>query len=553
MKYVRRVHGMKIAFGLFLLSAACILPLAAQTVDGTSSADTITVGGSNISSDNTLTYDLNQGAGSETGTSTPDYSNFSGSPIVLDAKEGDDTITVSGTPTKSINIFGGLGSNTVTVQSGTILNGNIQGGSLPPTSSSDSKIEVFGTVLGDIGYANVTAGAEGQSATISGAIGTIDGADRLAHNVTLINSVVANTSGADAAIKASGAIVVIDSAVSGAIDNRDSVEGHGINIDLAGASDLYSRGPIVVQAAGSGGIDNSFSTTQAPIIITEAGTGNITSRGEIIVFQGGGSTFQNTQLIPDTDNPGIIISQGGNGTTISDGRVEVQNGGMGVIEATDVIIGTGATGTSITGRNLLVLDFVDKVTVQGAGTVSTADLGIGNDEFIIEDLDSANISSLIDGGLGDADTFSADGFDITDLGVIFNNPGVGLYFLSGSITEAIDSEKFENYELIDLDVSSSDALIYGQELVRIFFDTDFSGPLNDIQAYIDGVATTEAELAIFQLPTNTDETTVFTFTGNNPLSGEALTFELTAIPEPSVTYMLLATGIAVLMLRYGKR
>ncbi|GHC00031.1 hypothetical protein [Cerasicoccus arenae] len=526
-----------------------------QTVDGTDLADTISIGGSAISSDNTLTYDLGDGGGSQTGTTTPDYSQFNSTPIVLDAKDGDDNISVSGTPTVSINVFGGLGTNTIKVPAGFYLMGDIQAGSVLPISSDNSSIEIYGHVLGDVGYGDVLIfGTEGDAASLSGSIGTIDGEERLAHNVTLSNAIVANAGGGTA-IKANGRIIINNSVINGEVDNRFSVDEDGVDMEDASSATLYSNGPIFIKNGGPGVIDNSTSTTQASVTVIQGGSGNITSRGEIIVYQGGGSAFTNTQLVPDTDNPGVLISLAGGGNVTSDGEVIIETGGIGAINAPKVVLGGGASGADITGRNLAVLDFVDSVTVKAGGSVNSASLGLGNDTFKIEQFTDVSAGETIDGGEGEADMFMLEGILITDFAVIYNYAEVGLYSQSGNITSAIDSTNFEEYIVTDESVSEADAAIYGAELVRIFYDTEFSGPLANLLSYVNGVLYSETELEDYELPSDSDIQTQFTFTGNNPISGEFLTFEFTSsVPEPQTYAMILGlVCISVLMVRRKKQ
>lgn len=537
------------AFGL------CITEYAwGQTVDGTDSVDNITIGGSAISSDTTLTYDLGDGGGSQTGTTTPDYSQFNSTPITLDALGGDDKITVGGTPTVGINVFGGSGANTIKVPEGYYFTGNIQAGDILPSSTDNSKIEIYGHVLGSVGYGDVLIfGTEGNSASLSGSIGTIDGVDKIAHNVTLSYAIVANTGGGDA-IKANGRVSVNNSLISGTVDNRYSLDEDGIEMEDASAAVVYSNGPIFIKNGGPGVIDNSTSTTQASVTVIQGGSGSIKSRGEISVIQGGGSSFDNTQLFPDTDNPGVIITLGGGGNVTSDGRVTIGTGGMGAITAPEVLLGGGASGADVTGRNLEVFDFADKVTLLSGGSVNSASLGIGNDTYTMEDFSNVAANETIDGGAGEADQFNVGGILITDFSLLFTNAEVSMYNQSESVTVSVDSTKFEEYNVSDLAVSLMNASIYGEELVRIFYEPEFSDPLANLQAYINGVLTNQSELGSYALSIDPNTQTSFTFRGNNPVSGEDYTFEFTSsVPEPSTYVMLIATGLAVLFIRRRKQ
>lgn len=528
---------------LFLqLNLSAFGDVAEGGVEGTILADTIVIGSTNITSDRDLTYD--DGTGDQTATTTSDYSVFSSNgatPITVDGREGDDMIGVSGFGAVGINIKGGMGANTISVPSGAILNGYIDGGS----ETSSNTITINGTVLSDVGHGNVQAVSTDDGILILGAIGYVDGAEAHAHNVTLDNVTVANINGQDNGILATGLITVANSSISGTIDNRSSLDESGIIIDGAGDANILSSGEIEVRRGGAGRISNVESSSQASITVFQAGGGAIQSRGAIEVIEAGAGLVENVQLVPDTDNPGIILGLGGGGDLSSDGRVLIQSGGAGRVASTDAVISGTATATSIVGRDLSVLNNVDKVTLGAGASVGNATLGGGDDSLTVFDLNDLTVTGSIDGGNG-SDTFTAFAFDISVLTVFYQDSSVVFYEPSGGLTEGIEVLNIALFEMYDASASLSDADIYGNLLAAIFFDTEFSGPLDSLSVLINGVSASESDLENYALPTDGSET-VFTFMGNNPVSGETMEFEITAaVPEPAETVVLFALLIGLL-------
>ncbi|GHC00025.1 PEP-CTERM sorting domain-containing protein [Cerasicoccus arenae] len=529
------------------LATTLAFGIDAGDVDGTDLADTIVIGSSNISSDQNLTY--NDGTGNQTGSATSAYSVFnanSATPINLNAKAGADSITVNGFGATEINIDGGFGYNTITISSGATLIGNINGGSESQSSSASNTINLNGTVLGDIGNASISGtGTDSSGLFIQGAVGTIDGDYKPAYNVTLEYVTIGNASGYGSGVTATGLIQISNSTISGKIDNRLSPEEAGIIMDNGGGSDILSRGPIQLQQSGATIISNIESSSQAPISVQQGGGGAILSRGVITINEAGSGLIENLQVAPDADNPGIYVTLGGGGDISSDGPVQMSTGGAGLVMSSDTTLGSGGNASEIMGRDIEALDYVDKVTLQSGSSSEKISLGDGNDLFIVEDLTNVALSGLADASTGDSDLFSAQGFTIADLGLFFQSDGAVVH-LGDDITEGFSLANFELLEFTDDDVSEAEAATYGESLTLIFFDPEFSDPLESLQVYINGALSDESTLTDYMLPTD-GTTTQFTFTGDNPDNGNPLQFDFYAtVPEPRSTAVLLMLAIGSL-------
>lgn len=540
-------------FGLTIVCSHVAVALDAGSVEGTDSADAITVGSTNISSDNSLTY--NDGTGDQTGVATSSYTTFSGNgatPINLDAQGGADTITVNGFGATEINIDGGSGYNTITVSTGATLIGNINGGSESPTTSDSNSITINGTLLGDVGHGSVTAkGTDTAGIFIQGSVGWIDGEYRPAYNVDLQYVTIGNASGNAEGVSALGQIQISNANINGKIDNRLSPTEAGIIIDNAGSSEILSRGPIQLQQAGATIISNIESSSQAPITITQGGGGAILSRGVITIDEAGSGAMENLQLEPDADNPGIYVTLGGGGDISSDGPVQIDSGGAGSVMSSDATLGDGGNAAAIIGRDIEALDYVDKATLKSGASAEAITLGDGNDFFTTEDLANTTLTGIGDGGDGEADLFTASGFEVSELGLFFQSEGIVIY-LGDDITAGFSLTKFETYQLND-DVTSSEAETYGEALALIFFDPEFSDPMTDLLVYINGTLSSESALSAFALPTD-GSTTQFTFTGDNPVNGNPLEFDIYAtVPEPgAATWLLLLSAGGVALMRRKK-
>jgi len=402
---------------------------------GQHSSGTLTVGSTGILNVTTLTSDQQAAvqidAGGEIVATT--FGAGDSVPVTVDGTLSADTTFVSGTATLDVN-------------SGGIVDGDVNMSGLAPTVTIDDGGELTGTATvnrgtltndGDIGGDVDTTGGNATVTVNIGSTGSVDGT--VTHGA---GSLTNSGDIFDGLSVGNGATADVTS--TGIVFNGTTVGLGTINLSSGG----FLIGGVTLNGGQNGGVVNSSGTITGPVVVNggEFNTdgsivGTVTTNGGMTNAEGtingavttnGGSGFTTTGALTQTGdftNGGALYVEGGDltssgGTFTNSGRIEVADGLSLAYDGSMVNSGTIGLGSGTAGSTSVIL---------GGGGVT----GSAGSTFDMEN-DAAGDSMTVQGTVDGTNTLNID-VDLTSTNAGFADVRTVDDDLEGTLTVSVDS------------------------------------------------------------------------------------------------------------------